>query len=142
MTSTLLACSLCAYLLYMPVIALFALLRLAVVIIVARRLMDGVRVGMVFGALELASYWLHGWSIRNGHPHEGHTMLRTIINLILLLYATGLPAAVMLRMLSRMACFRRGPVAIGWRRCFGVVPAWVLLFTAQIVWAEWRYGRF
>jgi hypothetical protein len=142
MTSPLLACALCAYNTYMPVLALFAMLRLTATALVARRSLDAVRVVMVFGALELAWYALAGWSIWNSHPYGAHQTFGTVMRLLHLIWETGLPAALLLKGLSRSVWFRRGPSQITWRRSLGIMPAWILLFAGEIVWTEWRGGGF
>lgn len=133
----LLACPFCAYSRWMPVWALFAVLRVLVLVLVVGKKLDLVRIALLFSGVELVCYWLAGQAIMHGGPGN-ESNWPFVLHILLLAYSTGLPVAVFLKMFSHHAYFRPHPPHLGWRECFNIVPAWILLFAAQIVWGNAR----
>lgn len=138
MVSIILSCRLCAYNAWMPVMALFTILRLACLAGVAWRRLDVVRVLLTFGAMELAWHQVFGACMLRSVPGEDTHMV--ILSLFELLHATGVPAVFMLMLASRISFLRGRHPGMSWRQSFKIVPAWTLLMAGQVVWQTWRQG--
>ena len=136
MPLTLLACRLCAYNAWMPVMALFTLFRLACIACVAWGRLDVVRVLLVFGGLELVWHHLFGEAILRSSPDDWNGS--AVASLLELFHATGVPVAITLKVASGMSFFGSRLPGLTWRQCLTIVPVWVILFAGQFVWQDWR----
>jgi hypothetical protein len=136
MALTFLACRLCAYNAWMPVMALFILFRLGCVAWVAWNRLDVVRVLLMLSGLELAWHQVLGEAILHSSPGDWNGS--ALASLLELFHATGLPVAVMLKLASGSSFFRGRFTGLSWRHCFTIVPVWMFLIAAQVVWQEWR----
>jgi hypothetical protein len=101
-----LACPACNYERVMPTWLAFACLRIFVVLLVSLKRVDIVRILGVFVIYEVAYYFVWRYVIWYSHPAvaEGAVQWLAIIGLLSL--SAGIPAAVLLARISKMAYFR------------------------------------
>ncbi len=133
-----LACPVCSWNAALPVWAVFALLRLTVIVFIARRSLDWVRVILAFGLLELSLYWLTREFMWYSHPAiEGSDAWR-FVSPILLLHISGILPALMLKLASNARPFRVRSAGLTWRQSLSVIPVWLILFACQVVWIDAR----
>lgn len=101
-----LACPVCTYDRAMPAWAVFTSLRLLAVLAVAYRRLDLVRTLGAFIAFEVAYYYAWRLAVWFSHPAVAEGLIEWLAMAFLLVLSMGIPAALFLFGLSRVAYFR------------------------------------
>jgi len=137
-----LACPQCTYDRFMPTWVAFASIRLVVFCLVAYRRLDVVRVLGLFTAFEVA--YLYLWRFGNwyAHPAVAGDAINTASGIFLLLLVSGVPAALVMKFVSRYAYFQiptRPPFT--WKRALLLVPLLfgIVIFESQRAFSHSRF---
>jgi hypothetical protein len=120
-----LACPGCTYSQFMPTWCWFAVVRLLLVVAIAGRRLDIVRVLGLFLFFEMAYWQLWKLGIWFSHPGilDGGYSAIAMIGLLILI--SGIPAALLLKYVSRFAYFRgTSTLPFTWKRAITLIPVW------------------
>jgi len=132
------ACPACTYERVMPTWVLFASLRLLAVCVIGLAVLDVVRMLEAFVAYEVAYFYAWRLAVWYSHPAVSEGTVAMCSAVLLFALEAGIPAAIVLRGLSRFRHFIRTPGArVSWKRAILVVPAMSLVALAQHV-VCWR----
>lgn len=127
-----LACPVCTYDRVMPTWYLFVAIRAVIVLLLARGRMDPIRLLGAFILFEVAYLYAWRFFVWYSHPAVAEGTVERLSMIGLLVLSAGLPAAVFLRLVSRVRYFRgKFEPKMTFRRCLALVPMFLVLSLAQ-----------